>query len=322
MFFSIDFETMEPWLELGEEALRQYIDARSVFEACEVAREKAALVRGGMIWRTVKEREYLIRTRSDGSQNSLGARSEDTEQVYRKFVERKESAEARVKSLKEELDKQQRLNRALFVGRAPDILVGILNMLDRLSISEHFIVVGTHALYAYESAAGVRLQEAALATRDVDLLWDTRKRLQFVSRMKAMDTSMLGALRKVDKTFELDELQPFTAVNSKGFEVDIIRREHGDDDPHPLRLTDDEGDFWAVQARRANVLLSAKPFSTPIVATSGKMARMRTIDPRTFVEFKRWMADLPDRDPVKVSRDRMQASIVERLTADRLSHVR
>lgn len=309
---------MEPWLELSEDALRQYIDAKAVFEAWEAARKKAAEVRGGMVWRTVKGHEYLIRTGADGSQKSLGPRSKETEGIYAKFTKRKESAESRLKSLKDELEKHQRINRAVHVGRAPDILVGILNMLDRLEISEHFIVVGTHALYAYEAAAGIRFQERALATRDVDLLWDTRKRLQFVSQMKEMDTSMLGALRKVDNTFELREDQPFTAVNAKGFEVDIIRREHGDEDPHPLRLTDDEEDFWAVQAKRASVLLGARPFSVPIVSVTGRMARMRTIEPMAFVTFKGWMANTPDRDPLKSSRDRLQASIVEQVVGERL----
>ncbi|MFS8980343.1 hypothetical protein PO002_38905 [Cupriavidus necator] len=32
-----------------------------------------------------------------------------------------------------------------------------------------------------------------------------------------------------------------------------------------------------------------------------------------FVDFKRWMASTADRDPLKVSRDRLQASIVEEL---------
>ena len=31
--------------------------------------------------------------------------------------------------------------------------------------------------YAYETAAGVRIAEQAMATRDVDMLFDTRKRL-------------------------------------------------------------------------------------------------------------------------------------------------
>ncbi|MEM5433017.1 GSU2403 family nucleotidyltransferase fold protein [Cupriavidus oxalaticus] len=93
----------------------------------------------------------------------------------------------------------------------------------------------SHHVKAYEAAAGVRLQERALATRDVDLPWDTRKRLQFASRMKNLDLSMLDVLRKVDSTFEIRDDQLFTAVNAKGFEVDILRREAADLDPLPLQ---------------------------------------------------------------------------------------
>ncbi|SPS03046.1 hypothetical protein CBM2634_U70008 [Cupriavidus taiwanensis] len=59
---------MDPWIELDEDALRQYIDAKAVFEAWESARAKAAEVRGGMLWRTTKGREYLIRTGVDNKQ--------------------------------------------------------------------------------------------------------------------------------------------------------------------------------------------------------------------------------------------------------------
>ncbi|WP_316157346.1 GSU2403 family nucleotidyltransferase fold protein [Cupriavidus sp. BIC8F] len=144
-------------------------------------------------------------------------------------------------------------------------------------------------------------------------MWDTRKHLQFASRMKNLDLSMLDVLRKVDSTFEIRDDQLFTAVNAKGFEVDILRREAADLDPHPLQLTDDEDDLWAVQARRANVLLGAPSFSAPIVSVTGRMARMTTISPAAFVDFKRWMASTAERDPLKISRDRLQASIVEEL---------
>ena len=52
---------MDPWFELDEDALRQYIDAKAVFEAWDSARAKAA-----------EGREYLIRTGVDNKQKSLG----------------------------------------------------------------------------------------------------------------------------------------------------------------------------------------------------------------------------------------------------------
>lgn len=309
-------------IELGEDSRRQFIDAQTVFSAWESASRSAAEVRGGMYWKRQGKAEYLIRTSPSNAQKSLGPRSEETEAIYTNFVERKVKAEARVGLLAAELSRHQRMNRALFVGRAPQMLVDILNVLARAGLAEHFSVVGTHALYAYEAAAGVRFGSSdALATRDVDLLWDTRKRVSFSTHMKILGSSLVGLLQKVDPTFEIRQDQRYTAVNSKGFEVDIIRREALEGDPHPLRLTDDEDDFWAVQAKKAGVLLSGQRFSSMIVSSSGYMARMETISPLLFVKFKQWMASQPDRDPMKKSRDRLQADLVQQLVDRYLPHL-
>lgn len=215
------------------------------------------------------------------------------------------------------------MNRALFVGRAPRILIDILNRLSKEGLSEYFTIVGTHALYAYEAAAGVGFgEEAALATQDIDLLLDTRKRLSFVTQMANMGTSMLNLIQKVDSTFKIRDDQKFTAVNSKGFEVDIIRREPKDGDPHPLRLTDEGDDeFYAVPARNAGLLLDGPRFSAMIASATGHMARMNTISPIAFVRFKRWMAEQPDRDPMKRQRDILQANMVEELISEYLPHL-
>lgn len=153
------------------------------------------------------------------------------------------------------------------------------------------------------------------------LLWDTQKRVSFVANMKRLDSSMLGLLQKVDPSFRLRSDQHYTAVNGKGFEVDILRREAVADDPHPLRLTDDLDDFWVVQAKRASALLGAEPFHAMIVSSSGHMTMMKTISPLVFVEFKRWLAQQPDRDPLKVSRDLLQADLVATLVENYLPNL-
>ena len=107
--------------------------------------------------------------------------------------------------------------------------------------------VGTHALYAYESACGVRIAPEAMATRDIDLLVDPRKHLAFLSQRRGAEASFLGVLKKADKTFVRLDHKKETARNAQGFEVDVIRRMAKEGDPHPLRLND-EDDLWAVQA--------------------------------------------------------------------------
>ncbi|OBR50540.1 GSU2403 family nucleotidyltransferase fold protein [Paraburkholderia tropica] len=305
-------------LDIGDDARRQYIDASRTFSAYEDAGRKAESVRGGMYWRTQNGGEYLIRTSPTNAQKSLGPRSPETEKIYESFTARKAESRATLERLGKAMERQQRMNRALHVGRVPKIVVEILGSLDRAGLSEHFTVVGTHALYAYEAAAGVQVEAAALATQDVDLLWDTRKRVRFVAQMDVLGSTMIGLLKRVDPSFGLRADQPFTAVNADGFEVDIIRREAKEGDPHPMRLTDNEDEFWAVQARRAGKLLSAPRFSAVIVSASGQMARMNTIAPAEFCTFKRWMAKQPDRDPLKRQRDALQVEVVEQLMEEYL----
>jgi hypothetical protein len=309
------------WLELGADAQRQFIDAQSVFIAWEEAVKEAEHVRGGMHWKIQGHYEYLIRTSRTNIQKSLGPRSPKTEEIYKRFSERKESSEKRLAGLRETLERHQKMNRALHVGRAPRILIDILSRLAKSGLSEYFIVIGTHAIYAYEAAAGVFVYADAVTTKDVDLLWDTRKRVSFITSMQRLDTHFLGLLKKVDPTFKLLDSDKSKAVNSDGFEVDVIRREAHEGDPNPLKVTEHDDDFYAVQARRAGVLLSGPKFSQMIVSTSGHMARMDTVSPEMFIDFKRWMSTQPDREPQKRARDLIQAEVVERLIEERLPHL-
>lgn len=308
-------------LERPADTMRQYIDAVSNFEAYEEALAEAANVRGGMYWHKgpgSAPDAYLVRTSASGSEKSLGPRSVETETLYASFRKRKELAEQRLAGLKAALAKHKRMNRALRVGRVAPLIVEILNRLAATNLGEHFRVVGTYALYAYESAAGVTFEDDAVATRDIDLLWDVRKRVAFATALSRVDSSMLGVLRKVDPTFRVRNSQRYTAVNKDGFEVDIIRREQIADDPHPVRLSDDEDDFWVAQAPRAQELLDSPQFSAVIVATNGDMARMNTLEPMAFVRFKQWMSTLSDRDPLKRRRDALQAKAVEEVLQEYL----
>ena len=302
-------------LETSAAITRQYIDAVAVFEALEEAQEEAAQVRGGMYWHagpaSSPDAKYLVRTTPAGAETSLGPRSAETEAIYARFTQRKSESAERVSGLKAALAQHQRLNRALRVGRVDPLVVALLSRLASTQLSSHFRVVGTHALYAYEATSGVRLDSDTLATRDIDLLWDTRKRILFATQLARVDSSMLGVLKKVDISFRIRKSQKYTAVNKDGFEVDIIRRERVGDDPHPIKLSDDDDDFWVVQARRANVLLDSPAFSAVIVASNGTMARMNTVHPATFVAFKRWLANQAERDALKRRRDVLQADAVQ-----------
>jgi hypothetical protein len=95
------------------------------------------------------------------------------------------------------------MNKALRVGRTPDMLIDILNGLKKANLQDKLMVVGTNALYAYETAASVRIEASQLATRDFDLLWDNRSKLSLAVQEGPLAEGMLGFLRRIDASFTL-----------------------------------------------------------------------------------------------------------------------
>lgn len=68
----------------------------------------------------------------------------------------------------------------------------------------------------------------------MNLLYDTRQHVSFVTTMKRLDSSLIGSFRKADKTVLVRSDQLQTAVHDDGFEIDLICRTGIDGDPHPL----------------------------------------------------------------------------------------
>jgi hypothetical protein len=302
------------YIPIPDNAARQIIDSSTIFQ--EFTRVQGAVkpYAGGMYWKEQSGHVYLVKTAPNNRQKILGVRTPESEKIYLEFTTHKRELEARLSSLREQLIDAQRLNKALKAGRVPNTVVSVLQSIEAAGLGQHFTVVGTHALYAYEAAAGVSIMQGALATQDVDLLWDARKRVQFMTEMEKLDASVLRVLQRADATFVRKEGQIETAINAKGFEVDFLRRQPVDGDPHPFRFSKDEDDLWPVQAVRASVLTSAPRFEHPVISATGRMTLMRTVAPSVFIEFKQWMAkEAVHREEVKRRRDLRQASIVQSL---------
>jgi hypothetical protein len=211
------------YLPIPDNAARQVIDSMAVFAEHQRVQAEAKKYAGGMYWKRQGNHEYLVKTMPDNRQQRIGPRSDETELTYQAFTQRKQETESRLRSLRDALKEAERLNKAVKAGRVPSVVVALLQTLDDVRLGTHFSVVGTHALYAYEAAAGVRIVQGALTTQDVDPLWDARRRVQFVTDLERIDTSMLRVLQRVDPTFRRKDLHNETAINDRGFEVDFLR---------------------------------------------------------------------------------------------------
>src|SRR5690606_7034214 len=186
-----------------------------------------------------------------------------------------------------------RINRALKLGDAPSIMVRVLQEIERAGLSKALRVVGTNALYAYASQASVQFADTVVATNDVDLLWDSRTRLQIAG---PDHKGLAGVIQRADRSFGRMDDQIYTLVNKDGYQVDLIKRDEGQQRPEPAQLWENEEDFWAVKVRNMDWLLSSPRFSSVVIAANGEMAKLETVDPRAFVLFKYWLSDRPDRD--------------------------
>lgn len=311
-------------LEINEAQRRQFIDAEQVFQAYQAAQQEAKRHRGSMFWREQSGHTYLIKLRPDGRQRSLGPRSPELDKTFEAFMTGKERSEQRLKALRGQVDVMRRLNRALRVGRTPNVVVRVLNAIEANGVGTHFLVVGTNALYAYESAAGVRMPGDVMSTMDADLLFDTGCRAEFLEVLRERKMSFLDVLRAADTSFRRDDADMHSATNDDGYQIEVIRRfppPELEAVEHPMRMTEDEGDLWALRAATGQKLLSVRRFAQVVVAASGEMALMRTVHPLDFARIKRELSGFKNRPPLKAKKDSMQAKMVEQLVQTHLQYL-
>ncbi len=300
------------FIAIEPRALQQLAASRTLFDRHTELMNQAPRFAASMRWQTVGGEDRLCKVDVDGQVHDLGPRSVDRAGLLERYVSDQGQWREALEACRVEMRRCESLHRAHGVNRVPRVVVGILNALRHQGLAQFYRVIGTHALYAYEVAAGVTFDPESTATNDVDLLWDVQQRLRLVRELRAAGMSMVQLLQTVDPTFERDEMQKESAMNATGFAVDFLRRQEPAGS-EPFSISDVEGDVYPVQAENAQQFLNSPVFEQLVIGIDGSMALMRTVDPRVFVDFKRWMSALPTRDFIKRSRDRRQADAVEQL---------
>jgi hypothetical protein len=285
--------------------------------------ERQRANRGTLAFRETNGHEYLVKWFYEGEKRKatvIGKRSPKTEAVEREFNQWRKALDARAKSLRANLEKQARLNVAVGLARLPLISARIIRAFERAGIgSERVKIVGTHAMYAYESMAGGVFDAGLVATQDIDFLLDPRAPLRFVASEDLKEETLLGILQSADRSFEKTR-QTFRAQNRDGFLVDIIQPERnppwrkevfeaGKGDLQPSPIT---GLVW---------LENAPAIAQPVIDAKGFPVTMNVPDPRAYAIHKFWLSKQPMRGPAKARRDEAQAFAVAALVMSELKHL-
>ncbi len=311
---------MVEFQELNGDQRREAVNTQQRYDAYRDAIKREREYRGSMVWKKIQGRDYLVRSQYSKSgirqQTSLGLRSKETEAIKVEYERGRSEAQSRLKNLKVVLARQAAINRAIGLGRVPLIGAKIIRALDQAGMLGSGIrILGTNAIYAYEAAAGVRIDPSLTTTDDIDLLFDSRRRLTFVASDDISRPSLLHLLQKIDRGFHRSS-RKFQATNADGYLVELIKplrnppwqkeREQIGVDAEDLLAAEIEGLAWHE---------SAAPFQAIAIDERGEPCRIVTTDPRVWAAHKLWLSKRPDREPIKRRNDEAQARAIGRLVA-------
>lgn len=317
---------MFDFIEFNGDQRREIVNTQQRYASYREAEHRAKGYRGSMVWTEIKGREYLVRSHYAKAgvrrQTSLGPRSKETETIKLDYERGRSEARNRLKSLKAVIARQSAVNRALGLGRVPLIGAKIIRALDHAGMLGSGIrVLGTNAIYAYEAAAGVRIDPSLTTTEDIDLLLDARGGLTFAAGESVSHPSLLHVLRRVDRSFGRST-QTFRAANRDGYLVDLIkplRNPPWTDDRQRVGL--DADDLSAVEIEGLTWHENAPVFEAVAIDERGEPCRIVATDPRVWTAHKLWLSKRQDREPLKRRRDEAQARTVGQLVAGYMPHL-
>jgi hypothetical protein len=170
------------------------------------------------------------------------------------------------------------------------------------------MVVDTHALHAFEFAAGVFID----TPRDSPLIESAAQQLTLASTAPVAPDKFLRLLRQADRSYETLPGDDAAAVNKLGFRVRLLRPPTAHSG---LRMVvrDAPGDPLPAASGDLVALLAAPKFSQVVIGRRGDPVTMVVPDPRALALHKLRLSRRQDRDPADRERDRVQAAALAEL---------
>lgn len=261
---------------------------------------------GRLTWKTVAGKEYLYRI-VDGAGNgrSLGPRDDASEAQFTQW----QTAKEQVGTLSNRMLMDGAQYRAMRLPILPAFAGQALRQLDIAGqLGDHgVLVVGTNALVAYAIEAQMRLGTDVTATDDFDLTW--------ASADLPRGRPVFDVLKEADRTWTVNQERPFQALNARGDELELLLPKQlakvfprGSGGLLPIPLPEQD---WLLPGRRVEHV---------VACSDRKPARVMAPDPRWFALHKLWLADKPERNPLKKPKDRAQGEQLLDLVAERMPH--
>lgn len=321
-------------------AARQAIDSTRLFKEYVRVRRELETFEGSQFFKKVGPYEYLLHKVGD-TVHRKGKRSPETEAQRAQFQTTKSRLKARLKVLKESVETNQRMNKAVQVGAVPTEIIEVLSQLEEHGLADKSVVVGWPALYAYSQSSGVKLDhvklwgtEGKLLTRRPDELRvlikapadGSKERLrelwQSLKTVADIETSASRDARWLQLLFRFSPSSSKTIAKSKYKAHFSKSSEKGQMSPRwPQKFFIETTVMPTQRAAHleawTKLLTSAPPYEQVVVGKTGRMAMMRTLDPKLFVSLEqarqRQGMDSRSRqtaEPVRLVEEMLEASML------------
>jgi len=284
--------------------------AAAAYQAYLEAVQASRPLKGGMHWKKIKRREYLYKYRDRfGHGSSLGPRSPHTESLWADFGRQRREIAALLAARRQQLAEAARFCRAALIHRVPEPVTRILRYLPLGDLTQApLMVIDTHALHAFEFAAGVFID----TPRDSPCFSGATQGLTLAVAEEVSPEAFLRRLRQADRSYETLPGDGCAAVNQHGFRVRLVRPPTAPSGPRMI-VRDAPGVTVPAASGDLTALMAAPKFSQVVIGRRGDPVTMVVPDPRALALHKLWLSQRQDRDPADKDRDRCQAAALAEL---------
>jgi hypothetical protein len=301
-------------LKFNDEQLRVAANLRQYYDLWLETRRGLAELNYSLSWKTKGSVEYL-RRRSDSSDTTMGARSPETEAIMAKYEADKAMFEEQDDARTPLLFATCRQYVALRMGIIASAAAAILRAADiRGYLGSALVVVGTNAMAAYELEASARFALGMDATEDFDLAWAVGDNKTVLALSSKAPVSLLSLLKSVDSTYTVNTERTFQARNKDAYEVELLVA------PSRVETLPRTIGFAPIPMPEQEWLLQGRPVDQVVCGRDKTPARIVAPDPRWFAVHKLWMAEKPQRNPLKKPKDRNQGTALLKAVQQFMPH--
>lgn len=290
-------------------AARQAIDSTRLFREFMRVRRELEAFEGSLFFKKVGAYEYLLH-KVRGVSYPKGKRSPATEAECAEFQATKYRLKARLEILKENVETNQRMNKAVHAGAVPTEVIEVLTQLEQHGLADKSVILGWPALYAYSQSSGVKLDSVKLKGQKGKLLASHPDALLIV--VQSPKDGPADLLRQLKHSLRsVAEVEASAARHSLWLELNVrfvpsMPKSAAKTKASAKTRKSPEDDLTAAKARKmmlfrgkevasqhamhtdtwAKLLGRAPAYEQVVVGKTGKMAVMRTLDPKVFVSWE------------------------------------